>query len=48
MGYWDKRDCMDDPSILQVIETYNIKSHIQAPGTPTYLEALSGEHAYGY
>ena len=41
-------DCMDAPSRFNMREFYVLKSQIHDPDSPTYMEALSGEHANEY
>ena len=48
LGYWNTQYCMDVTSIVNMRSSYYIKSHIQNPDTPMYMEALSGESVEYY
>ena len=45
---WDAEYCMDMPSTFHMRESYVLNSEIHNTYTPTYMEALSGEHADEY
>ena len=45
---WDEEDCMNAPSLFHMREYYVLKYQRHNPDTPTYMEALSGGHAYEY
>ena len=44
MVEWDAEDCMDVPSKFHMRESYILKTQSHDPGTPIYMEALSGEN----
>ena len=45
---WDAGDCMDTPSTFHMRESYVLKTKSHDPGTPTYMEALSGKNSEEY
>ena len=45
---WDVEHFMDVPSTFHMIESYVLKSQINDPDTPKYMEELSGEHVDKY
>ena len=48
LAEWDTEDCMDTPSTFHMRESYDLKTQIHDPDTPTYMEALSGENPEEY
>ena len=44
LAKWDAEDCMDMPSTFHMRESYALNTQSHDPGTPTYMEALSGEN----
>ena len=45
LAEWDAECCMDTPSTCHMREYYALKTKSHDPGTPTYMEALSGENS---
>ena len=43
LAEWDAEDFMDTLSTLHMRESYDLKTQIHDPDTPTYMEALSGK-----
>ena len=48
LAEWDAEDCMDTPSTFHMREYYALKTQGHDPGTPTYMQALSGENSEEY
>ena len=48
MSECDAKYFMDVSTTIPIRKSYFIKSHIHDPATPTYLEALSGQHVDEY
>ena len=44
LAKWNTEDCMDTTSTFHTRESYALKTQSHDPGTPTYMEALSGEN----
>ena len=45
---WDAEYCMDKSSQFHMREYFALNNQIHDPGTPTYMEALSGENLEEY
>ena len=45
---WDAEYCMDTPSTFHMREYYVLKTQSHDPGTPMYMEALSGKNLEEY
>ena len=48
LAEWDAEDFMDVPSTFNIIEYYILKYQSHNYDTPTYMEAISVEHADEY
>ena len=44
MGAWDVEDCMDSTPSFRISESSSLRYQSNYPDTPTYMEALSGDH----